>query len=205
MHDSIIAPLGNLLHNAPSLILIGCAALFFVFLVYCGLIWLASSQVRRSLRRLTDTLERLAGNEAGEHDNGLTLERKDAYFVACENLKGLPREWWARIARRIYLYRSPEDRDGWFLTENPRTVLPYEVVVGRNFHGASFSAFPGILTGSGLTLTFIAILLGLLGVHYDKANSIEPISGIDTLINGLSGKFLSSIVALLLRFLPFHS
>jgi len=57
---------------------------------------------------------------------------------------------------------------------------------------------PSILTGIGLTLTFVAILLGLLGVHYDKANTVEPISGIDSLINGLSGKFLSSIVALLL-------
>lgn len=198
MHDSIIAPLGNLLHNAPSLILLGCAALFVVFLAYCGLILMASSQVRRGLRSLTATLDSLRGSEEGERKTGLSLERKDAYFVAGENLKGLPREWWTRVSQRIDLYRSPEDRDGWFLTESPRTVLPYEIVVGRNFHAANFSAFPGILTGSGLTLTFIAILLGLLGVHYDKANSIEPISGIDTLINGLSGKFLSSIVALLL-------
>ena len=198
MHDSIIAPLGNLLHNAPSLILLGCVALFIVFLVYSGRIWLASRRVRQGLRSLTATLDSLSANEEGEHKNGLSLERKDAYFVACESLNGLPKKWWARIARRIDLYRSPEERDGWFLTESPRTALPYDVVIGRNFHAASFSAFPGILTGSGLTLTFIAILLGLLGVHYDKANSIEPISGIDTLINGLSGKFLSSIVALLL-------
>jgi hypothetical protein len=197
MHDSIIAPLGNLLHNAPSLILLGCVALFIVFLVYSVRIWLASRQIRQGLRSLTATLDSLSGGEDGEHKNGLSLERKDAYFVTCESLKGLPKQWWARIAERIDLYRSPEDREGWLLTESPRTALPYDVVIGRNFHAASFSAFPGILTGSGLTLTFIAILLGLLGVHYDKSNAIEPISGIDTLINGLSGKFLSSIVALL--------
>ena len=173
MHDSIIAPLGNLLHNAPSLILLGCAALFVVFLLYIGLIFLASSRVRRGLRSLTATLDGLRGNEEGESKNGLSLERKDAYFVAGENLKGLPREWWARVSQCLDLYRSPEEREGWFLTESPRNVLPYEVVVGRNFHAANFSAFPGILTGSGLTLTFVAILLGTLGVHYDKANSIE--------------------------------
>src|SRR6266481_2237137 len=198
MHDSIIASLGNLLHNAPRLILYGCAVLFIVFLIYSSRIWRASRHVRQSLKSLTATLDSLRGKEEGESKNGLSLERKDAYFVACENLRDLPGEWWARIAKHIDVYRSPEDREGWFLTENPRNVLPYEVVIGRNFHAANFSAFPGILTGSGLTLTFIAILLGLLGVHYDKANSIEPISGIDTLINGLSGKFLSSIVALVL-------
>ena len=58
-----------------------------------------------------------------------------------------------------------------------------------------------MLTGAGLTLTFIAILWALYGVHYDKANTVDPISGIDVLINGLSGKFLSSIVALLLSIL----
>jgi hypothetical protein len=55
-----------------------------------------------------------------------------------------------------------------------------------------------LLTGAGLTLTFVAILFALYGVHYDKANTVDPITGIDTLINGLSGKFVSSIVALLL-------
>src|SRR5271170_7837170 len=116
MHDSIIAPLGNLLHNAPSLILLGCAALFIVFFVYSGRIWLASRRVRQGLRSLTVTLDGLSGNEDGEHKDGLSLGRRDAYVVAFESLKGLPRQWWARIAERIDLYRSPEDREGWFLT-----------------------------------------------------------------------------------------
>jgi hypothetical protein len=98
----------------------------------------------------------------------------------------------------IEQYSSPEDLEGWFLTETPRRALPYEIIIGRRFHSAIFTAFPGLLTGAGLTLTFIAILWALYGVHYDKANTVEPISGIDVLINGLSGKFLSSIVALVL-------
>ena len=198
MLDSVIAPLGNLLHNAPSLILFGCAALVGLFLVYCLVIWRAARKVRLSLKALTATLDGLRGDDEGELRNGLSLERKEAYFIACAELERLPKKWWSRISSRVDLYISPEDREGWFLTESPRSALPYDVVIGRNFHTANFSAFPGILTGSGLTLTFVAILLGLLGVHYDKTNSIEPISGIDTLINGLSGKFLSSIVALIL-------
>ena len=58
-----------------------------------------------------------------------------------------------------------------------------------------------ILTALGLLATFIAILQGLAGVTYNEADPLHPISGIDTLINGLAGKFLSSILALLLSVL----
>jgi ABC-type transporter Mla subunit MlaD len=96
------------------------------------------------------------------------------------------------------LYESPEGREGWFLTEPPEVALPYEVIVAREVNSGIFSAVPGLLTAAGLTLTFISILLALLGVQYDKANTAEPIRGIDGLINGLSGKFVSSVVALFL-------
>ncbi len=132
---------------------------------------------------------------------GLTLASLDEIRSRCEKLDAVPREWWAAIDAHIEDYTSPQDVEGWFLTEKPRQILPYDVVLGRHFHSGIFSAFPGLLTGAGLTLTFIAILWALYGVHYDKANTVEPISGIDVLINGLSGKFLSSIVALLLSIL----
>jgi hypothetical protein len=47
-------------------------------------------------------------------------------------------------------------------------------------------------------LTFVAILVALKGVHYHDETPADPVSGIGGLINGLSGKFLSSIVALFL-------
>ena len=83
---------------------------------------------------------------------------------------------WNTIDSNIEQYTSPEEVEGWFLTERAREVLPHEVVIGKNFNAALFSAFPGLLTGAGLTLTFIAILLALAGVHYNKANTAEPIS-----------------------------
>jgi hypothetical protein len=129
---------------------------------------------------------------------GLPLAALDEIRNRCESLGELPRRWWLTIDSHIEQYTSPEDVEGWFLTEKPSHILPYETVVGRNFHAAFFSAFPGLLTAAGLTLTFIAILWALHGVHYDKSNTVDPITGIDTLINGLSGKFFSSIVALLL-------
>jgi hypothetical protein len=78
-----------------------------------------------------------------------------------------------------------------------REVLP-ESLIKSHFNFGKYAAFPGILTGLGLMMTFLAILLALMGVSYNKSNPLEPVHGIDVLINGLSGKFLSSIVALAL-------
>ncbi|HEU4683808.1 MAG TPA: hypothetical protein VFS39_04830 [Nitrospira sp.] len=55
-----------------------------------------------------------------------------------------------------------------------------------------YHALPGLITGIGLTFTFLAILLGLSKLHADGSH----IEGIQGLINGLAGKFLTSIVAL---------
>jgi hypothetical protein len=57
---------------------------------------------------------------------------------------------------------------------------------------------PGILTALGLLATFSAILVALSGVSYNPGNTVQPVTGIDALINGLAGKFLSSIIALIL-------
>src|SRR5262249_51882796 len=57
-----------------------------------------------------------------------------------------------------------------------------------------FTSFPGIITGIGLLLTFLAIFVGLRDLDIDTQAS--KITGIDTLINSLAGKFLTSIVAL---------
>jgi Mg2+ and Co2+ transporter CorA len=46
--------------------------------------------------------------------------------------------------------------------------------------------------------TFIAILWALFGVRYDGSSTVQPVTGMEGLINGLSGKFLTSILALLL-------
>jgi|LQYC01.1.fsa_nt_gi hypothetical protein len=56
-----------------------------------------------------------------------------------------------------------------------------------------WSAVPGITTGLGLFVTFLAILVALLDVRLVN-NRVE---GLDLLIKGLSGKFVSSVAALL--------
>jgi len=201
MHASLDSSLNALWQNTPSLILYGCGFLVSVTLVLWFELLRSSFTLKRHFRTLTSTLTEAGEDTSTERRNGLSLSRLDDIRARCRDLVGPSKKWWSRIDEKIELYTSPEEVEGWFLTEPSRSVLPYDLVVGRNFNGALFGSYPSILTGFGLMLTFIAILLALLGVHYDKSNAIEPISGIDVLINGLSGKFLSSICALLLSIL----
>jgi hypothetical protein len=69
---------------------------------------------------------------------------------------------------------------------NDATII--EPRLNRNF----YTAVPGMATGAGLLCTFLAILVALLDVTLEN----EQFKGLDTLISGLSGKFLSSIAAL---------
>jgi ElaB/YqjD/DUF883 family membrane-anchored ribosome-binding protein len=190
--------MSQFLSAVPEIVLYGCVVIAVACLGTLVTLFVQVGRVKSPMKMLQAAIEASSAGSGNEGRNGLTLERLDGIRSQCESLPDLPRRWWSMLDSRIEAYSSPEDVEGWFLTASARDSLSYETTVGKRFHAAIFSAFPGLLTGAGLTLTFVAILLALYGVHYDKANTIEPISGIDGLINGLSGKFLSSIVALLL-------
>jgi hypothetical protein len=194
MHGSLLVFLSHI----PVVIWVFCAVLLLGFLWQLLAMQLSRNRLRKRLRTLTSALRELTGTGRRELQSGLTAEQLDAYRVALDKLDGLPREWWERIDHSIALYIDQEEREGWYLTERPRNLLPYDAVISQNFHAAIFGAVPGILTGLGLTGTFLAILWALYGVHYDEFNTVKPVTGMEGLINGLSGKFLSSIIALLL-------
>jgi hypothetical protein len=65
-------------------------------------------------------------------------------------------------------------------------------VIEHSVDVAYFGSVPGILTGVGLLMTFVAILDGLSHV---SVSATMDVTGIGGLINGLSGKFVSSVTA----------
>jgi hypothetical protein len=182
----------------PEIVLYGCGILIVAFVGAVIWLFLQIRRVGSQIGALVDALEASGMDSQAHRRDGLSLASLDILRSRCDKLADLPREWWRAIHSHIEQYVSPQDVEGWFLTEKPRQILPLEVVVGKNFHSAIFSAVPGLLTGSGLTLTFVAILGALYGVHMDERNAANPVTGMQELINGLSGKFLSSIVALVL-------
>ena len=188
----------TVLAHTPPFIKYGCEFLFLLFLGALGYFLFTVVQNAVRLNKVIAVLSQASPTKDRQHRDGLSLEALDVIQANCGKLKG-PSQWiWRSIHRHIECYTSPEEKDGWFLTESPRSFLSFESVMGQR---PFVSAIPGILTGIGLSLTFTAILIALMGVHYDKANTVEPITGIDSLINGLSGKFLSSILALSLSIL----
>lgn len=100
------------------------------------------------------------------------------------------------FARRIQISVCPfpsVDKDRVVLKESVST-LASQVRKTERWSGQSLAeALPGWLTAIGLLTTFIAILLGLQGV---KVLTNLEVRGIGGLVNGLSGKFFSSIIAL---------
>jgi hypothetical protein len=186
------------LGNVPPIIRMGCLVLF-ILTVLC-VIWMGISWgvVRRKLSLLLRRVQVGAENSREQARSGMSLEKLDAIRAHCEGKTDMPAHWWHRVEEKIELYTAPDGPDGYFLSEPLREVLPMETLVGDGYNSGFWKAVPGLLTGTGLALTFTAILLALSDVRYDKANTVNPISGIDALINGLSGKFLSSIVALVL-------
>ncbi len=183
-----------MLVKVQPLVLAGCVILFAAALIMASRLF---SETRKVIRDLEAAKTALSVVPAVDIRDGLSLEILEQIRSSCEALSGAPKDWWGRIESRIEAYGAQDDRETWFLTEAPSSFLSFDNTVGSALSRSLYAATPGIITASGLMLTFVAILLALIDVRYDKSNTAEPISGMETLINGLSSKFLSSIVALL--------
>lgn len=98
---------------------------------------------------------------------------------------------WTTIEQKL-IRRRGTSADEYWLTAPASEILQTSAVTDAQLNREWYEAIPGILTGTGLLVTFIAILVALLHVRL-VGNRVE---GMALLIEGLSGKFVSSIAAL---------
>lgn len=90
------------------------------------------------------------------------------------------------------------EQSAWFLEPTVHSqrsageFFSFESLCAAQLNVRFYRQLPAFMTGMGLMFTFLAILIGLSKLH---ANGSE-IDGIQGLINGLSGKFVTSIVGL---------
>lgn len=90
------------------------------------------------------------------------------------------------------------EQPAWFLEPTVYSQRPaieyfsFETLCANQLNINLYRQLPSIMTGIGLLLTFLAILIGLSKLH---ANGSQ-IEGIQGLINGLAGKFITSVVGL---------
>lgn len=121
----------------------------------------------------------------------------------CHDLQGLDeemnkellfREPWAQYRRTLVLEQVP-----WFMeprlfsTRRAEEVLTQEALLVNRINLPFYQQFPSLITGIGLLLTFLALFIGLGKLHAEGSEIV----GIQGLINGLAGKFLTSIVGLM--------
>ena len=104
------------------------------------------------------------------------------------------RDPWAQYRMTLILERVP-----WFLearifsTRRAEDVFTQEALLAHRVNLSFYSQFPSLVTGLGLLLTFLALFVGLGKLHAQGSEIV----GIQGLINGLAGKFLTSIVGLM--------
>lgn len=104
------------------------------------------------------------------------------------------RQAWAQFRKTLILEHVP-----WFVeprifsTRRAEEVFTQDALLSHRVNLASYSQLPSLVTGIGLLLTFLALFIGLSKLHADG----HEIDGIQGLINGLAGKFLTSIVGLI--------
>jgi len=80
-----------------------------------------------------------------------------------------------------------------FSTCHAEECFTFERLFACRVHQAWYRHVPSFVTGVSLLLTFVALLMGLSRLHADA----QGIQGLQGLINGLAGKFLTSIVGLM--------
>lgn len=101
---------------------------------------------------------------------------------------------WAKYRTTLILEQVP-----WFVdprifsTRHAAEVFTQEALIAKHVNLPFYRQLPSLVTGLGLLLTFLALFIGLGKLHAEGSEIV----GIQGLINGLAGKFLTSIVGLI--------
>ncbi len=201
--------------SSPMLSWLGVFGMLFFFLWHVRNLQQEVSSVQRSFERVCPKLIALA-QERGDVDrdrfthgsdkSGRTQARRGietSMRSDCDDLQVLDEELnkeplfrgaWAQYRTTLILEHVP-----WFLeprlfsTRRAEEVLTQEVLMRNRINFSFYQQFPALMTSLGLLLTFLALFVGLGKLHAEGSEIV----GIQGLINGLAGKFLTSIVGLM--------
>jgi ABC-type transporter Mla subunit MlaD len=179
--------------NAPALIWVG-ALLLALFTVYMLIrLWWAVRREKRLHQRVRTGLERIRGEFPRRPGEGLAAPAFDSVVRLFESEPVLAAAWDASSSQ-VLTRRSADGDETFWSADSADAALSEEATTGSRLNRSLYVAIPGFVTGLGLLLTFVAILIALLDVRVQE----NQVVGLEGLVAGLSGKFVSSVVALLL-------
>ena len=199
--------------HSPLLSWVGSCGLLAFFLWHVARLTTSISIVQGCYTRVWPTLTRLASGRKSLQSEWLTIPGlADSKKVAnhsgsqsdridLDDLQTLDKvmRQEVRLEQAWLHFRKTfvVERTAWFIeprvfaTRTASEFFPRDLLNGR-LNLSFYQQFPSLITGIGLLLTFLAILIGLSKLHADGSHIV----GIQGLINGLAGKFLTSIVGL---------
>ena len=201
--------------QTPMLSWLGSFGIVLFFLWHLMRLRWDVSSAQRPFDRVRPMLTALA-NERGDLDRERFTSRALVGFappadqaapssvrIDCDDLNTLEaamqnepmfRQPWAQFRKTLILQHVP-----WFVeprifsTRRADDIFTQDTLLSHRVNLAFYSQLPSLVTGIGLLLTFLALFIGLSKLHADG----HEIVGIQGLINGLAGKFLTSIVGLI--------
>lgn len=144
--------------------------------------------LRRSIfKTATQQLNGLLSEEPKRTGRGMPVQLYDAID---EMFSGSPllRTGWQNISSYIVRKTGRDGKEVIWTTKPANEIFDHESPISTH----SYKTAPAIISGIGLLATFLAILVSLMDVRFMGSR----IQGLDLLVQGLSGKFLSSVVAL---------
>jgi hypothetical protein len=168
-------------------------AVFIVGLWLVRLVWMTvqAFRLRHSRRKILSFLKGVQVATAEERADGLRLERIEAMRGKVRQSGQEVKEWWGTVENSLQCYVRNDGKERWYSANVARELFPYEEIFA-GYDEASHQAVPGLLTALGLLGTFVALLLGLAHLEYTE----KAVTGLKELINALSGKFFTSVLAL---------
>jgi hypothetical protein len=201
--------------QSPMLSWLGSFGIVLFFVWHAIRLRREVSSARRPFDRVRSMLTALA-NDRGDVDRERFTSRALVGFappagqtasspmrIDCDDLNTLEaamqkepmfRQPWAQFRKTLILEHVP-----WFVeprifsTRRAEDIFTQDTLLSHRVNLAFYSQLPSLVTGIGLLLTFLALFIGLSKLHADG----HEIVGIQGLINGLAGKFLTSIVGLI--------
>lgn len=201
--------------SSPMLSWLGVFGMLFFFLWHVRKLKSEVSSIQLGFDRVCPKLIALA-QERGDVDRDRFTHDSDASALSrsrrgvdssvrndCHDLRVLDEEMskeplfrgaWIHYRRTLVVEHVP-----WFMeprlfsTRRAEDVLTQDALMANQINLPFYQQFPSLITGIGLLLTFLALFVGLGKLHAEGSEIV----GIQGLINGLAGKFLTSIVGLL--------
>lgn len=170
-------------------------ASFFLLVVPLFALFRLYVRSRAEIARLSSvgvSVEELRKNNTIGPGRGLSGAAYDTFsqVFTVPALQSVWSSFKSRIIRRI----GPDGDDEFWSSESSDTSFDEHTLIDLRFNKQMHASVPGIVTGVGLFFTFLAILVALMDVRIDAQT--KRFIGMETLLQGLSGKFISSVAAL---------